>query len=185
MGQSSNSATGLAGRKLPSQQTSKVLPAVSAPDIASALPFSDAQQAQNKLAISNLDPTNLASIRMAGEAFGANKNVSTNKYTQQGASYKAPTDSTLTADSQPSTTPTPPPPAPAPPAPAPPPPAFWDSSNKTPTDQYVPNLEVFNPGGENQMYRYTGDDGSPVYNDPSVDPNTGRRYRINYDNQSG
>ena len=177
MGQSSGSATGLAGRKLPSQQTSRVLPAVSAPDIASALPFSDAQQAQSRRAITNFDPTSLASIRMAGEAFGANKNVSTNKYTQQGASYKAPTDSTLTTDSQPSTTPTPPPPAPAP-APAPPPPPWNPPSDATPTDSYV----SVQRNGDN--YYYDSGDGT-VANDPYVDPNTGRRYQRTYDNQSG
>jgi len=178
MGQSSKSATGLAGRKLPSQQTSRVLPTVSAPDIASALPFSDAQQAQNRLAISNLDPTNLASIRMAGEAFGANKNVSTNKYTQQGASYKAPTDSTLTTDSQPSTTPTSLPAAPAPPPPPPAAPEWNPPSDATPTDNY------FSVGKSGDHYYYDSGDGI-VYDDPYVNPNTGRRYQRTYDNQSG
>jgi len=179
MGQSSQSgATG--GSKLPSQQLAHRLPMVTAPDIASALPTSGAQQLQNKLTLSNVDASNFDSIRMAGDIFGNSANKSTNKYTQQGASYKPPLDTSLTADSQPTTAPTPAP-APAAALASPPPPSApaWNPpSDATPTDNYV----SVQKNGDN--YYYDNGDGS-VANDPYVDPNTGRRYQRIYDNQSG
>ena len=184
MGQSSQS--GAAGSsKLPSQQLAHRLPMVTAPDIAAALPTSGAQQLQNKFTLSNVDASNFDSIRMAGDVFGNSANKSTNKYTQQGASYRPPSDTSLTADSQTTTAPTPAPaPAPTPEPPSPTPVASWNPYGKTETDEFVSKLEVRNPGTENQMYSYIDQHGDPVYNDPNVNPNTGRRYRVDY-SQSG
>jgi len=152
---------------------------VTAPDLAGALPVSGEQQIKARQALSNIDVGNSDSIRMAGDIFGNSANPSTNKYTQQGASYKAPSDTSSTTDSQPTTAPTPAPaPAPAPdPAPAPAP-AWNPPSDATPTDNYV----GVQKSGDN--YYYWGGEGT-VTNDPYVDPNTGRRYQRTYDNQSG
>ena len=150
---------------------------VTAPDLAGALPVSGEQQIKARQALSNIDVGNSDSIRMAGDIFGNSANPSTNKYTQQGASYKAPSDTSLTTDSQPTTAPTPAPaPAPAPAPPPPPPTASWSRGGKIETDQYVSGLNVRDPGTENQFYSYINQDGEPIYNDPNVDPNTGRRY---------
>jgi len=177
MGQSSQSgATG--GSKLPSQQLTHRLPMVTAPDIAGALPVSGEQQLKARQALLNVDVSNPDNIRMAGDIFGSNANKNTNKYTQQGASYRPPSDTSSTADSEQTTVPTPAPAA-APASPPPPSAPAWNPpSDATPTDNYV---SVQKNG---DAYYYSDDNGS-VVNDPYVDPNTGRRYQRIYDNQSG
>jgi hypothetical protein len=146
---------------------------VTAPDLAGALPVSGEQQIKARQALLNVDVSNPDNIRMAGDIFGANANKNSNKYTQQGASYKPPSDTSSTADSEPTTAPTP---APAP-APTPEPPS--------PTDEFVSNLQVSHLGEENQMYSYIDRNGDTIYNDPAVDPNTGRRRRVDSSQSAG